>query len=72
MKQNTKLDELDRCLQQVCEELHFTEERKKEIEIELSRRNVERSFKGMPANLIYSMYRSEINYIRDYGKLSQL
>lgn len=47
----------------------FSDEDKNKIIIELSRRDVERSFRGMPINLIISMARKDIDHLRDYGKL---
>ena len=49
--------------------LEFSEDEKKKIILELSRRDVERSFRGMPLNLIISMSRTDIDYLRDYGHL---
>ena len=61
--------DLEKDLEKVCLDLKFSEKQIQEIKIELARRNVLRSLKGMPLNLIYSMSRHDINYIRDYGKL---
>ena len=60
---------LEKEFEKVCKDLKFSEKQIQEIEIELARRNVSRSFKGMPLNLIRSMLRHDINHIRDYGKL---
>lgn len=61
--------DLQNYLEKVCTDLNFSEKQIQEIKIELARRNVLRSFKGMPLNLIVSMSRHDINHIRDYGKL---
>ena len=61
--------DLQKYLEKVCRDLNFSEKQIQEIKIELARRNALRSFKGMPLNLILSMSRHDINYIRDYGKL---
>ena len=61
--------ELEKDLEKVCADLKFSEKQIQEIKIELARRNVLRSFRGMPINLIRSMSRHDINHIRDYGKL---
>jgi hypothetical protein len=63
--------ELEKYLDKVCVDLKFSEKQIQEIKIELSRRNVLRSLKGMPLNLINSMTRHDINHIRDYGKLDK-
>jgi hypothetical protein len=60
---------LEKEFEKVCTDLKFSEKQIQEIKIELSRRNVSRSLKGMPLNLIRSMSRHDINYIRDYGEL---
>ena len=47
----------------------FSEEERKKILIELSRRDTERSFRNMPMNLIISMSRKDIDHLRDYNHL---
>lgn len=66
-----KIKELEIKAKEVCESKGFSEEEIREILIELSIRSVARSFAGMPENLILSLYRHEINHIRDYGALSK-
>lgn len=61
--------DLEKYLEKVCVDLKFSEKQIQEIKIELARRNVLRSLKKMPINLIHSMSRHDINHIRDYGKL---
>jgi hypothetical protein len=61
--------DLEKDLEKVCTNLNFSEKQIQEFKIELARRNVLRSFKGMPPNLIFSICRHDINHIRDYGKL---
>jgi hypothetical protein len=63
------LRELDEQLNQVCISLNLNKEDVDKIKIEISRRNVANSLKGMPLNLLLSMYRKYIEKIRDYGKL---
>lgn len=48
---------------------NFSEEERKKILIELSRRDTERSFRNMPMNLIISMSRKDIDHLRDYNHL---
>jgi hypothetical protein len=64
-----RLQELDEQLNQVCISLNLNKEDVDKIKVELSRRNVANSLKGMPLNLLLSMYRKYIEKIRDYGKL---
>lgn len=61
--------DLEKYLEKVCLDLNFSEKQIQEIKIELARRNLLRSLKRMPLNLIHSMSRHDINHIRDYGKL---
>jgi hypothetical protein len=61
--------QLEKYLEKVCIDWKFSEKQIQEIKIELARRNLLRSLKGMPLNLIHSMSRHDINHIRDYGKL---
>lgn len=63
------LEDLEKDLEKVCLELKFSQKKIQEIKIEWSRRNVLRSLKGMPLNLIRSMSKHDINHIRNYGKL---
>lgn len=60
--------DLEKDLEKVCIELKLSKKQIQEIKIEWSRRNVLRSLKGMPLNLIRSMSRHDINHIRDYGE----
>jgi len=69
---NTKdFEKLDKYAREVCVQRNFTEEQIQNILIEMSARNVKRSFMRMPENLILSMYRKDIEHIRDFGTLSQ-
>ena len=60
-----KITELEIEVREVCESKGLREEEIIDILIELSRKSVARSFTGMPENLILSLYRHEINHIRD-------
>lgn len=67
------IDEMNKILRielnKTCIELQFSEEKIREFELEITRRNVSRSFSGMPLNLIFSLAKKDIEYIRDYKKL---
>jgi hypothetical protein len=56
---------------EACSKWNFSREQIEEIKTELARRNVKNSFTGMPKNLICSLFRCEINHIRDLGFLQE-
>jgi len=60
---------LDKELNKICLNLEFSIDKINYIKTELSRRNAMRSLKGMPYNLLVSIYRKEIEYIREYGEI---
>jgi hypothetical protein len=65
-----KMDELEMEAKKVCESKGLDEKETSEILMEMSRRSVVRSFKGMPEQLVFGFYRLEIDQIRDYGRLN--
>lgn len=64
------MEEIDKFLDKVLLEKKFPQDKIISIKTELARRNVSRSFRRMPINLICSIYRKEIEHIRDFGDIS--
>lgn len=67
MDYKTRFKQLDEELSKVCNDLNLNKDIIEKIKTDMSRRNVVNSFRGMPANLILSMYKKQIEYLRDYG-----
>lgn len=63
------IERIEKYREQVYADWNLSDKEMQNIDIELARRNVVRSFAGMPFNFILRLGESDLNYIRDHGKL---